>query len=394
MKYINKILELVSTLGTPSFHSLLGGLLLTETKSNRMLIVRNIENSWIILDAQNITPKKLEFYSLEEVIQDYPDLFPYEFSFSTFIICDGIFEDENNILYLNNAFDKEKDLFEKQRLETIIDRLSYQLSAIKSLVLNLSEPLKEESFIEIIQSTLSEMLFSGVYTFKISGMQAKYFSKIGFYELNEENFDLDEIMLASVEMGNTLILEDVNGLDDLKRKKIKAIFPVGSVENEAYLIFVLRDTNIEQEEKLFISTIHKIIEHFYTKQFIELIDFKEQLSLKTLRLFQVFDNLLNGIKDPTDIEKKFVDGIKSLSEVHSLTSYEHENDLPFGVYSNEEIENVKCDFLIVYPSETKNGSKKELCINLNKTIKENYLELINIFTLILESYETLINIKK
>lgn len=394
MKYIKKILELVSTIGTPSFHSLLGELLMTETKSNKMLIVRNIENSWVILDAQNTTPKKLEFDDLEEIIQEYPNLFPYEFSFSTFIICDGNFENEENIQFLNNAFEKEENLFEKQRLETIIDRLSYQLSAIKSLVLNLSEPLNEESFIEIVQSTLSEMLFSGVFTYKISGMQANYFSKIGFYELDNEYFDLDEILLSSVEMGSPLLLEDVNGLDKLKNKKIKAVFPVGSLENEAYLIFILRDTNIEQEEKLFISTIHKIIEHFYIKQFLELIDFKEQLSLKTLRLFQVFDNLLNAIKDPINIEDKFVNGIKNLSEVHSINSYEHENDLPFGVYSNEEIENVKCDFLIVYPAENNFNKKKELCIKLNKSIKENYLETINIFTLILESYETLINMKK
>jgi len=392
MKYINKILELVSTIGTPSFHSLLGELLVTETKSNKLLIIRNIENSWVILDAQNITPKKLEFDNLEDLLQEYPGLFPYEFAFNTFILCDGSFEDENNILYLNNSFEKEEHLYEKQRLETIIDRLSYQLSAIKSLVLNLSEPLKEDSFIEIIQSTLSEMLFGGVFTYKISGMQANYFSKIGFYDLDWDSINLDEILLSAVEMGSTLFLEDVNGMEEFKDNKIKAVFPVGSLDNESYLIFILRDTNIEQEEKLFISTIHKIIEHFYIKQFIELIDFKEQLSIKTLRLFQVFDNLLEAIKDPKEIEAKFVNGIKNLSEVHSIKSYNHENDLPFGVYSNQELENIKCDFLIIYPSENGTELKKELCINLNKSFKENNLELMNLFSLILESYETLINL--
>jgi hypothetical protein len=33
-----------------------------------------------------------------------------------------------------------------------------------------------------------------------------------------------------------------------------------------------------------------------------------------------------------------------------------------------------------------------LCINLNKSFKENNLELMNLFSLILESYETLIKI--
>ncbi|MDK2945324.1 MULTISPECIES: hypothetical protein [Bacteria] len=394
MKYINKILELVSTIGTPSFHSLLGELLITETKSSKLLIVRNIEKSWVILDAQDVTPKKLEFNDLEELLQEYPDLFPFEFSFSTFILCDGRFEDENNIQYLNNAFAKEENLYEKNRLETVIDRLSYQLSAIKSLVLNLSEPLKEDDFIEIIQSTLSEMLFGGVYTYKISGMQANLFSKIGFYELDWNSICLDEILLSTVEMGSILLLEDVDGLDAYKDKKIKAVFPVGSLENDAYLIFILRDTFIEQEERLFISTIHKIIEHFYIKQFLELIDFKEQINLKTLRLFQIFDKLLEMLKDPTEIENKFVSGIKNLSEVHSLTKYDHDENLPVGVYSNKEIEDIKCDFLIIYPSEENIEHKKEMCINLNESIRENNLELMNLFSLILESYETLLNIDK
>lgn len=392
MKYINKILELVSTIGTPSFHSLLGGLLITETKSSKILIFRNIENSWVILDAQNITPKNLEFNKLDELLQEYPDLSLFEFSFKTFVLCDGNFEDEDNINYLNDAFEKEEHLYEKQRLETIIDRLSYQLSAIKSLVLNLSEPLEEDSFIEIIQSTLSEMLFGGVFTYKLSGMQAKFFSKIGFYDLDWDSIDLDEILLSTIEMGNILLLEDVDDLKDFKNKKIKVVFPIGSLENGAYLIFILRDTNIEQEESLFISTIHKIIEHFYIKQFIELIDFKEQITLKTLRLFQIFDNLLETLKDPKNIENKFINGIQNLSEVHTLKKYIHENDLPFGVYSNKEIENSKCDFLIVYPSEKDKKIKKELCINLNKNFKENNLELMNLFSLMLESYETLMKI--
>jgi hypothetical protein len=50
--------------------------------------------------------------------------------------------------------------------------------------------------------------------------------------------------------------------------------------------------------------------------------------------------------------------------------------------------------LIIYPSEENIEHKKEMCINLNESIRENNLELMNLFSLILESYETLLNIDK
>ena len=40
MKYIQKIIELVANLGTPSFHNLLGNLIVSETHSSKMIIVR------------------------------------------------------------------------------------------------------------------------------------------------------------------------------------------------------------------------------------------------------------------------------------------------------------------------------------------------------------------
>lgn len=394
MQYIKKILELVSSLGTPSFHSQLGELIKTETKSTKVVFIRYIEDMFIIFDAQGVVPKKLEYINLDEAVQEFDQLNMFEFSFNTYILCDGEFEDYEIIELLNRSFEKEEDLYEKNRLETVIDRLSYQLSAIKELVLSLSEPLNEESFIEIVQSTISELLFSSAITYKVNAMKANKISNIGYIDLDIDSIKMDEILISSIEMKYALIMEDIQELEYLKEKKVKSIIPIGELDNEAYLIMVIRDTKIDPEEKLFVEAIFRIIQHFYIKQFVELIDFKEQITMKTLRILQVFDNLLDIVKNPVNLEKKFIETINYLSEVHNVSSRKLAHDLPVGVYSNREINDIDCDMMIVYTCEENSSNMKEICINISENHKENYLELLNIITLILESYETVLESKK
>ncbi|HOO75696.1 MAG TPA: hypothetical protein PLS66_10410, partial [Tepiditoga sp.] len=180
MRHVKKILELVNNIGTSSFHSLIGELILAETKSNKLLILRYYDGLFAVLDAQNIIPQKLEYSDIEEILSETGFLNMYEFSFGTFILCDGEITDIEIIDLINGSFDKEKDFFEKDRLMTVVDRISYQLSSIESLVLSLSEPLTEESFIDIVQSSLSELLFSGITTYRVNKFIGTKISEIGF----------------------------------------------------------------------------------------------------------------------------------------------------------------------------------------------------------------------
>jgi len=396
MKYVKKILELVSELGTPTFHSLLGQLIKTETKSTKIVILRCYDNQTVVLDAQDVRVADLEYDSFENALSAFelPNLF--EFSFATFILCDGNFEDEESIFLLNKAFSKEEELFEKNRLMTINDRLSYQLSATESLVLNLSEPLEENTFLEIVQSSLSELLFGSVFTYKISGTKAHLFSKIGYLDINTPTLTMDEILLSSVEMGLPLFIEEIEEFDFLKQKKVKIILPIGNYDGESFLFLVVRDTKIEEEEKMFIDTIFKFIHHFFIKQFIEVIDFKQQLTIKTLKILHVFDSLLHMMKNGKNFEEEFIETIKFLvNEKISVEKYMGE--LPFGVYTSEEVHEIECGILIVYPEEFNSNLKKMVCIepyDKNIVHKENVLEQINYLSLVLDSYETAINIFK
>ncbi|BBE30443.1 hypothetical protein OSSY52_05840 [Tepiditoga spiralis] len=394
MLYIKKILELVSSLGTPSFHSNIGQLIYSETQSNKLVMIRNIDNIWIVLDAKKIVPSKLEYTSLEEILSEFQLENIFEFPFSTYILCDGNFEDTDTIEYLSNAFEKESELYEKNRLMTVIDRLSYQLSSIESLVLNLSEPLQEEKFIDIIQSSIAELLFCSASTFKVNGLKATKISEIGYIKSSKDFIDLDEILLSCIEMSLPLNLDDVDGLETLKEDKIKVIIPIGNLENNSFLIFITRDTKIEEEEKLFINTIFRIIQHFYTKQFIELIDFKEQLSLKTLRILHTFDSLIEMLKEEKNLKEKFIESIKTLNDVEKITELNLEINLPNGVYTSKEANiNVKnSDIIISYPDTLEKNKQNFLCIKINST--ENILELINIMSLILDGYETILNKKQ
>lgn len=390
--YVKKILELVSSLGTPSFHSNIGQLIYSETQSEKLIMIRNIDDLWIVLDAKKVVPSKLEYTSLEEMLSEFQLENVFEFPFSTYILCDGTFEDPDTIEYLSNAFEKEGELYEKNRLITVIDRLSYQLSSIESLVLNLSEPLQEERFIDIIQSSLAELLFCSASTFKINGLKAKKISEIGYIKSSKDSIDLDEILLSCVEMSLPLNLDDVDGLETLKKDKIKVIIPIGDLENDSFLIFITRDTKIEEEEKLFINTIFRIIQHFYTKQFIELIDFKEQLSLKTLRILHTFDSLIEMLKEDKNLKEKFIEAIQTLNDVVKVGELELNINLPNGVYTLKEanISLKDWDIIISYPIEK--DKQNYLCIKINST--ENILELINIMSLILDGYETILNKKQ
>lgn len=398
MKYVVKILELVSTLGTPTFHRNLGELIKTATKSKSLIVVRNIEKKYIILDAQEIQIANLEYNSLEELIEEYqlPEI--YDFENQTFVICDGYFETEEIPLLLNQCFQKEAELHEKNRLMTVIDRLSYQLSAIESLVLNLSEPKQEDTFIDIIQSSLSEMLFCSVHTYKVDNGNIEKVNKIGFLDIDVK-LEMNEILYSCIEMNLPLILDDTNEMQELKQNSVKTIIPIGVIEKPSFLLFIVRDTKIEDEEKLFIDTILKIMQHFYYKHFIELLDFKDKISLNNLKLLNIFDNLITMIKNKSNIEEIMIDSIKNIFEIEKINKYDYNGDLPVGVYTNEEIEEFDCNFILIYPSEDDYNNKKTLCINIdskeieNKYDIDNYFEIVNFLTLILQSYETSLNIK-
>lgn len=391
MRHVKKILELVNNIGTSSFHSLIGELILAETKSNKLLILRYYDGLFAVLDAQNIIPQKLEYSDIEEILSETGFLNMYEFSFGTFILCDGEITDIEIIDLINGSFDKEKDFFEKDRLMTVVDRISYQLSSIESLVLSLSEPLTEESFIDIVQSSLSELLFSGITTYRVNKFIGTKISEIGFNTVKKDEIELNEVILSCLEMQMPLIDEnhDISYIDE----KVKVVIPIGDNNSQNFLFMVLRDTKIEEEEKLFVSTIFRIIQHFYIKQFIELVDFKEQLSVKTLNILHIFDNIIYMIKDPEEFEKKLKATVGSLAEIHNIFPIEGYCVMPSGVYTKNEVNSTEYDIVMVYPDEM-SDKRKSIGINLNSEFNGNYLELTNILSLVLEGYESILDKKK
>ena len=388
MKYIQKIIELVANLGTPSFHNLLGNLIVSETHSSKMIIVRFFENLWVVLDAKNVFPSKLEYQNIEDIIREAGLEKIYDFPFDTYVLCDGKFEDEETSRMIVQAFEKEKELFENQRLLTVIDRLSYQLSSIESLVLNLSEPLSIEKFMEIVASGISELLFCSVSIYRVNERKALKTEEYGRLKLNIDEFELSEELMHSIEISSPIIINRYNKFQDKAFDKIKAVIPVGTFENDTFLLFITRDTSIEEEEKLFINTIYRIIFHFYTKQFLEILDFKEEIAAKTLNILKVFDNIIYMIKGKDNIEERFFQSIGSMTFVEQSQVFSPQKALADGVYSSRECSGTEYDLVVSYTSPQ--GIKKSIGITVKKSFKNSILEIINIVSLVLDGYETII----
>ena len=153
-------------------------------------------------------------------------------------------------------------------------------------------------------------------------------------------------------------------------------------------MFVTRDTSVEEEEKLFINTIYRIIFHFYTKQFLEILDFKEEIAAKTLNILKVFDNIIYMIKGKDNIEERFFQSIGSMTFVEQSQVFSPQKVLADGVYSSRECSGTEYDLVVSYTSPQ--GVKKSIGITVKKSFKNSILEIINIVSLVLDGYETIV----
>lgn len=264
-KYL--IYQLAVYLGTPSFYNLLGDLIKEESKSEKIIITRTEGKQWVILDSKGYVPEKLTFENLEELLLKLNDVKVLKFSFNTYLLFDGELEDKILIKYLSLLFEKEEELFEKYRLESVVDRLSYQLSGIENIVKTLGKKIKEEDFIETLLSSLSEIFFSTVGLYSIEDY--KLIRKFGNLSIPDE-IEFFDIMLEELNKGK--IFNIFNFTEEQKAYYdvfyIKYIVPYFKEGNLKYLLTVSRDTPIEKEENEVFETIIKISRFLYEENSI------------------------------------------------------------------------------------------------------------------------------
>ncbi|KAF2955176.1 hypothetical protein [Marinitoga sp. 38H-ov] len=264
-KYL--IFQLAAYLGTPSFYNLLGDLIKEESKSEKVIIVRSEGNQWVVLDSKGYIPEKLAYDTLEELLVKLNNVKVLKFPFNTYILFDGNLQDSILIKYLGLLFEKEEELFEKYRLESIIDRLSYQLSGIENIVKTLGKKMKEEDFLETLLSSISEMFFStvGLYSYE----DLKLIMKFGSLNIPEE-LEFFDHMLDVLNKGQNCTVfkfteEQKAYYDVFYIKYIVPYFKNGSLK---YLLTISRDTNIEKEENEVFETITKITKFLYEENAI------------------------------------------------------------------------------------------------------------------------------
>lgn len=256
--------QLAASLGTPSFYNLLGDLLMEESNSNKLIIVRADKERWIILDSKGYNPKKLDYDTLEELTLTLEDIKMLKFPFNTYILFDGKFEDKILLKMLMMLFEKEESIYEKYRLEMVIDRLSYQLSGIENIVKIFSKKIKEEDFLDTMLGIISEIFFStaGIYE------QNKLIKKNGKLMLPEDIEIFDT--MSKLEKGKSC---NIMNLSDSNKAyynvfNIKYIIPYLKEGVVKYLLVISRDTPFEKEEAGVLETIQKITQFFFEENAI------------------------------------------------------------------------------------------------------------------------------
>ncbi|GAB6189676.1 hypothetical protein JCM30566_14170 [Marinitoga arctica] len=263
-KYL--IYQLGAYLGTPSFYNLIGELIKNETNSSKNIIVRSEGEKWVILDSKGYNPKQLSFDNFEEILVKIEDINILKFPFNTYILFDGKFEDKTLIKLLSMLFDKEEELYEKYRLEMIIDRLSYQLSGIESIVKMLSKKIEEKDFLETLLSSISEIFFS---TVGLYSSEKQLIKKMGRLSLPEE-IEFYDNMQNGLNEGK--IYNIFNFSDEQKAYydvfNIKYIVPYLKEGVLKYYITISRDTPIEKEESEVFETIFRITKFFFEENSI------------------------------------------------------------------------------------------------------------------------------
>ncbi|AEX85544.1 hypothetical protein XO10_05675 [Marinitoga sp. 1135] len=260
----NLIYQLAIYLGTPSFYNLLGDLLKDESKSEKVVIVRAERDKWIILDAKGFAPEKLAYDSLEELLIKLEDVNMHKFPFNTYVLFDGQFEDKAILRILMMLFEKEAELYEKYRLETIIDRLSYQLAGLENLIKYLSKQIKEEDFVEAILGSLSEMFFS---TVAVYSPEKQLIKKVGKLTVPDE-LELFEGM--NLEKGDGYYTFNFTEEQKLYYDvfNIKCLLPYLKHGELKYIYVISRDTPFEKEETEILETIKRITQFFFEENAI------------------------------------------------------------------------------------------------------------------------------
>ncbi|WP_129408380.1 hypothetical protein [Marinitoga lauensis] len=189
-----------------------------------------------------------------------------KFPFNTYILFDGNFEDKNIIRILSMLFDKEEEIYEKYRLEMVVDRLSYQLSGIESIVRLLSKKMKEQDFMETLLSSISEIFFSTVGLYSVDKKLLKKFGKLSL----PEELELFDNMSEGLINGKTFNL--FNFTDEQKAYyevfNIKYIVPYSKEGVLKYIVAISRDTPIEKEEMGVFDTVQKITRFYYEENAI------------------------------------------------------------------------------------------------------------------------------
>ncbi|SHE57355.1 hypothetical protein SAMN02745164_00716 [Marinitoga hydrogenitolerans DSM 16785] len=263
-KYL--VYQLASYLGTPSFYNIIGELIKKETNSEKIVIVRSEKNKWIILDSKGYNPKKLDFDTLEELMIELEDVNILKFPFNTYLLFDGSFEDKMLIRILNMVFDKEEEIYEKYRLEMVVDRLSYQLSGIESIVKLLSKKMDEKDFMDTLLGSISEIFFS---TVGLYSQDKKLLKKFGKLSLPDE-IELFEGMNEGLINGKSYNI--FNFTDEEKAYyevfNIKYITPYSKNGELKYILVISRDTVIEKEESDVFETVQKITRFFFEENAI------------------------------------------------------------------------------------------------------------------------------
>ncbi|KLO21370.1 hypothetical protein X275_09375 [Marinitoga sp. 1197] len=263
----NIVYQLAIYLGTPSFYNILGDLLLKESKSTKMLIVRSEKDKWIILDSKGYNPEQLSYDTFEELLLKLEEVNILRFPFNTYLLFDGKFKDKNMIRMISMLFDKEEELYEKYRLEMVVDRLSYQLSGIESIVKMLSKKMDEKIFMDTLLSSISEIFFS---TAGLYSTDRKLLKKFGKLSLPDE-LELFENMEKDLNDGKAFNI--FNFTDEQKAYyevfNIKYIMPYLKNGTLDYILVISRDTKLEKEEADVFETVQKITRFFFEENTIE-----------------------------------------------------------------------------------------------------------------------------
>lgn len=263
-KYL--VYQLAAYLGTPSFYNLLGEMIKNETSSSKCIILRSEKEKWVILDSKGYNPKQLSFDTFEEIILAIEDVNVLKFPFNTYILFDGKFEDKTLIKLLSMLFEKEENIYEKYRLEMIVDRLSYQLSGIENIVRMLSKKIKEEDFMDSLLSSISEIFFATVGLYSVEKGLIK---KVGRLSLPEE-IELYDNMQDGLNSGK--IYNIFNFSDEQKAYydvfNIKYMVPYLKNGVLKYIMTISRDTPCEKEEGEIFETIFKITKFFFEENAI------------------------------------------------------------------------------------------------------------------------------